>query len=156
MQEFLYERKILMAQLTQKQYSEIVDKHSPKSPIFSDTLKAFLVGGIICCIGEFFMTLYKDLGFSKEISGTLTSISLIFIAAILTALNRFDKIAKFSGAGTLVPITGFSNSVVSPAMEFKSEGLILGMATRMFTVAGPVIVYGIVSSILAGFILWIF
>ena len=145
-----------MTQITKKQYSKIVEKHSPKSPVLLDTVRAFFVGGIVCCIGEFFVTLYTKLGYDKEISSTLTSISLILIAAILTALNRFDKIAKFSGAGTLVPITGFSNSVVSPAMEFKSEGFVLGMASRMFTVAGPVIVYGTVSSILAGFILWIF
>lgn len=145
-----------MTQITKKQYSQIVKKHSPKSPVFFDTIRAFFVGGVICCIGEFFLSLYTKLGYDKEISSTLTSISLILIAAILTALNRFDKIAKFSGAGTLVPITGFSNAVISPAMEFKSEGFVLGMASRMFTVAGPVIVYGTVSSILAGFILWIF
>lgn len=145
-----------MEQITKKQYSKIVKKHSPNSPIALDTIRAFLVGGIICCIGEFFSNLYTGFGFDKEISGTLTSISLIFIAALLTALNRFDNIARFSGAGTLIPITGFSNAVVSPAMEFKSEGYVLGMASRMFTVAGPVIVYGTISSIIAGFILWLF
>ena len=143
-----------MAKITKKQYSELVESHSKKSPILKDVLRAFCCGGIICTIGQCFCDLYAGAGLNKEHSATATSITLILIAAILTAFNVFDKIAHFAGAGTLVPITGFSNSVVSPAMEFKSEGLITGMASRMFIVAGPVIVFGTVSSIIAGFILW--
>ena len=143
-----------MPELTKKEYKKIVEKYSPPSKTLVDTVRAFISGGIICMIGEFFLTLYEKMGFDKEISGTLTCISLIFIASVLTAFNVFDKLAKFCGAGTLVPITGFANSVVSPAMEFKSEGMVMGMACRMFIVAGPVIVYGTISSIIAGLILF--
>lgn len=141
-----------MKTVSKKGYSELVKKHSENSPILSDTSKAFIVGGIICTIGQFFRNFYFSRGLDTTLTGTATCISLILIAAILTALNIFDKIAKFAGAGTLVPITGFANSVVSPCMEFKTEGLILGTASRMFVVAGPVIAYGTISSIIAGLI----
>lgn len=142
--------------ITKKEYSKIVDKHSGKSPLLKDCIRAFLVGGLICVIGQAFRDFYKYVGLSKELSGTATSITLIFIASALTALGIFDKIGKFAGAGTLVPITGFSNAVTSPAMEFKSEGLVAGVGAKIFTVAGPVIVYGTLSSILAGFIYFVF
>lgn len=142
--------------VTKKEYSKIVDKHSGKSPLAKDMVRAFLVGGIICVIGQAFRDFYGYMGLSKELSGTATSITLIFIASVLTAFGIFDKIGKFAGAGTLVPITGFSNAVTSPAMEFKSEGLVAGVGAKIFTVAGPVIVYGTLSSILAGFIYLVF
>jgi stage V sporulation protein AC len=142
--------------VTKKEYSKIVDKHSGKSPLLKDTLFAFTVGGFICVIGQAFLDFYKKLGLNKEMSGTATSITLILIASILTAIGVFDKIGKFAGAGTLVPITGFSNSVTSPAMEFKSEGLVPGTGAKIFTVAGPVIVYGTLSSVIAGIIYMIF
>lgn len=143
-----------MSNISKKQYAQMVKRHSPPSPVFADTVKAFFVGGFICCIGQLFKNFYGSMGLDKDLSGTATSISLILIAAILTALNVFDKIAKFAGAGTLVPITGFSNAVVSPAMEFKTEGFVTGTASQMFVVAGPVIVYGSASSIIAGLIYW--
>lgn len=142
--------------VTKKEYSKIVDKHSGKSPLFKDCVRAFLVGGLICVIGQAMRDSYKSLGLSKELSGTAVCISLIFIASLLTALGVFDKIGKFAGAGTLIPITGFSNAVTSPAMEFRSEGLVAGVGAKIFTVAGPVIVYGTLSSILAGFIYFVF
>jgi stage V sporulation protein AC len=141
-----------MKTISKKEYSRLVKKHSQNSPVFTDTLKAFVVGGIICTIGQAFRNFYFSKGLDTNLTGTATCISLILIAAILTALNIFDKIAKFAGAGTLVPITGFANAVVSPCMEFKTEGLVLGTASRMFVVAGPVIAYGTISSIIAGLI----
>lgn len=142
--------------LSRKEYSQIVEKHSGKSPVVKDTFRAFFVGGIICTIGEVFRNIYSSFGLNKEMVGSATSITLIFIASVLTAIGVFDKIGKFAGAGTLVPITGFSNAVTSPAMEFKSEGMVPGTATRIFTVAGPVIVYGTISSVIAGFIYMFF
>lgn len=142
--------------VTKKEYAKIVKKHSGKSPIVKDTLRAFFVGGIICSIGQFFREFYSARGLGKEMTGTATGITLIFIASALTAIGVFDKIAKFAGAGTLVPITGFSNSVTSPAMEFKSEGFVPGAAAKIFTVAGPVIVYGTTSSVIAGIIYLLF
>ena len=141
-----------MKSVSKKTYSDLVKKHSQNSPVFTDTIKAFVVGGIICAIGQFFRNLYFSLGLNNNLTGTATCISLILIASVLTALNIFDTIAKFAGAGTLVPITGFANAVVSPCMEFKTEGFILGTASRMFIVAGPVIAYGTISSIIAGLI----
>lgn len=142
--------------LTKKEYAKIVQKHSGKSPLFKDTVRAFLVGGIICVIGEAFRKFYLSLDLNKEMAGSATSITLIFIASALTAIGVFDKIGKFAGAGTLVPITGFSNAVTSPAIEFKSEGLVAGTAAKIFTVAGPVIVYGTLSSVFAGLIYMLF
>ena len=113
-------------------------------------VKAFLVGGLICTIGQGLIELYKNFGFDKEISGTLTSITLVFISALMTSLGLYDKVAKFAGAGTLVPITGFANAVVSPAIEFKDEGFVLGVAANMFKIAGPVIVYGVIASVISG------
>ncbi|ACL76619.1 stage V sporulation protein AC [Ruminiclostridium cellulolyticum] len=137
---------------TKDQYSKYVEEISPKSKLFSNVLKAFLVGGIICDIGQLFINLLKNKGLDNDAVSAITSIIMIFLAALLTGLNVYDEIGKFAGAGSIVPITGFANSVVSPAMEFKSEGYILGMGAKMFIVAGPVIVYGICSSIIAGII----
>ncbi len=137
---------------TKDQYSKYVEEVSPKSKLLSNVLKAFLVGGIICDIGQLFINLLKNRGLDNDAVSAITSIIMIFLAALLTGLNVYDEIGKFAGAGSIVPITGFANSVVSPAMEFKSEGYVLGMGAKMFIVAGPVIVYGICSSILAGII----
>ena len=138
--------------ITQKEYADILKEVSPDSPLGLDMLKAFVVGGIICTIGQCFLNFYMKILQERELASTATSISLIFIAAVLTACNVFDNIAKFAGAGTLVPITGFSNAVVSPAMEYKTEGYILGVGSKMFVIAGPVIVYGTASSVIAGLI----
>ena len=141
---------------TQKEYQEYVDKKSPNSPIWKNCLNAFWVGGLICTIGQFIMEICKFRGLSQDISSTIVSILLIFLSAFLTGLNIFNKIGKFAGAGSLVPITGFANSIVSPAMEYKSEGYVMGVGAKMFTVAGPVLVYGISASILVGIVYLIF
>lgn len=141
---------------TQKEYQEYVDQKSPNSPIIKNCFNAFWVGGLICTIGQFIMEICKYRGLDNEISATITSIILIFLSAFLTALNLFNRIGKFAGAGSLVPITGFANSIVSPAMEYKSEGYVMGVGAKMFTVAGPVLVYGISASILVGIVYLIF
>ena len=141
---------------TQKEYQKYVNKKSPNSPIFKNCFNAFWVGGLICTIGQFIMEICKYRGLDNEISATITSIILIFLSAFLTALNIFNKIGKFAGAGSLVPITGFANSIVSPSMEYKSEGYVMGVGAKMFTVAGPVLVYGISTSILVGILYLIF
>ena len=125
------------------------------SPIVRDCVWAFCVGGLICAIGQALSTLYQNWGASKEDAGTWVSVTLVFLASLLTGLGVFDDIAKRAGAGTLVPITGFSNAMVSPALEFKSEGLITGTAVKLFTIAGPVLVYGISASVVYGIILWL-
>ncbi len=141
---------------TQKEYQEYVNQKSPNSPIIKNCFNAFWVGGLICTIGQFIMEICKYRGLNNEISATITSIILIFLSAFLTSLNLFNKIGKFAGAGSLVPITGFANSIVSPAMEYKSEGYVMGVGAKMFTVAGPVLVYGISTSILVGIVYLIF
>lgn len=141
---------------TQKEYQDYVNKKSPNSPVFKNCLNSFWVGGLICTIGQFIMELCKYKGLDTEISASISSIILIFISAFLTALNLFNKIGKFAGAGSLVPITGFANSIVSPAMEYKSEGYVMGVGAKMFTVAGPVLVYGISTSIIVGLLYMIF
>lgn len=138
--------------VSKKEYAKIVQRHSGKSPILRDTLRAFFVGGLICTIGQGFRNFYSSLGLDTTMASTAVSITLIFIASMLTAVGLFDKIGKFAGAGTLVPITGFSNAVTSPAMEFRSEGFVPGTASKIFEVAGPVIVYGTASSVVAGLI----
>lgn len=135
---------------TNKEYQEYVNKKSPNSPILKNCFNSFWVGGLICAIGQVIMEICKYRGLSTEMSGTIVSISLIFLSAFLTALNLFNKVGKFAGAGSLVPITGFANSIVSPSMEYKSEGYVMGVGAKMFTVAGPVLVYGISTSILVG------
>lgn len=141
---------------TQKEYQDYVKQKSPNSPIIKNCFNAFWVGGLICTIGQFIMEICKYRGLDNEISATITSIILIFLSAFFTALNIFNKIGKFAGAGSLIPITGFANSIVSPAMEYKSEGYVMGVGAKMFTVAGPVLVYGISTSILVGIIYLIF
>lgn len=137
---------------TKKQYSDYVDKKSPDSPILKNCFNAFWVGGLICTIGQIIMDFCMFKGLDQTSSSTVVSIVLIGISALLTGLNIFNKIGKFAGAGSLVPITGFANSIVSPAIEYKSEGYIMGVGGKMFTVAGPVLVFGISSSVLIGII----
>ena len=141
--------------MTEKEYGKLVKSMEPKSPIGKDCLKAFLVGGLICCIGQLIMNGYAAFGLDKTDAGTATSMTLVFISALLTGLSLYDNIAKHAGAGTLVPITGFANSIAAPAVEFKTEGFILGVGAKMFTIAGPVIVYGVSASVVYGFIYWI-
>ena len=141
---------------TNKQYQEYVKQKSPNSPILKNCFNSFWVGGLICAIGQVIMEVCKYRGLDTEMSATIVSISLIFLSAFLTALNLFNKIGKFAGAGSLVPITGFANSIVSPSMEYKSEGYVMGVGAKMFTVAGPVLVYGISTSILVGIAYLIF
>ena len=137
---------------TKKTYKEYVNKKSPNSPILKNCFNAYWVGGLICTIGQIIMNIRKERGFDQTTSGTIVSIILIAISAFLTGLNIFNKIGKFAGAGSLVPITGFANSIVSPAMEYKSEGYVMGVGGKMFTVAGPVLVFGISTSIAVGLI----
>lgn len=143
-------------QLTQRQYQEMYQKASPDSNLFVDCLWAFGVGGAICALGQWLCDVYQSALGSLDLARTWVSITLIALAALLTACRVYDNIAKHAGAGTIVPITGFANSIVSPAMEFKSEGLVLGLGAKMFTVAGPVLVYGITSSAVYGLILFLF
>ena len=141
---------------TKKAYQEYVDKKTPNSPILKNCFNAFWVGGLICTIGQIILNICKERGFDTQASGTIVSILLIGIAAFLTGLNLFNKIGKFAGAGSLIPITGFANSIVSPAMEYKSEGYVMGVGGKMFTVAGPVLVFGISSSVIIGIIAALF
>ena len=141
---------------TNKEYQEYVNQKSPNSPIFRNCFNSFWVGGLICAIGQIIMEICKYRGLDIEMSATIVSISLIFLSAFLTALNIFNKIGKFAGAGSLIPITGFANSIVSPAMEYKSEGYVMGVGGKMFTVAGPVLVFGISASIIVGIVYLIF
>ena len=140
---------------TKQEYSKIVKKMSPPSPKVKDFIWAFCVGGFICVIGQLLTELFMYLELTQKQIKMAVPISLIFLAALLTGLKLFDKIAKRAGAGTLVPITGFANAVVSPAIEFKSEGWVLGLGANMFKIAGPVIVYGTVASVIYGVIYWI-
>ena len=136
--------------MTKKEYGNYVKKKAPKSPLIANLAKAFVSGGIICCVGQALINGFKSAGLEQESAGTATSITLVFVGALLTGLKVYDNLAKFSGAGTLVPITGFANSVAAPALEFKSEGIIMGMSAKMFIIAGPVIVFGITASIIYG------
>lgn len=141
---------------TQKKYQEYVDKKSPNSPILKNCFNAFWVGGLICTFGQIILLICKARGLDDATSGTIVSIILIGLSAFLTGLNIFNKIGKFAGAGSLVPITGFANSIVAPSIEYKSEGYVMGVGSKMFTIAGPVLVFGICSSILVGIIYLIF
>ena len=136
--------------MTPKEYQDYVKQKAPKSPIAKNTLLAFLVGGAICALGQLISGGSTELGLDKTDAGTATSITLVFLSAIATGLGLYTRLARFAGAGTLVPITGFANAVVSPAVDFKSEGLITGTAVKMFTIAGPVIAYGTAASVLYG------
>ncbi len=141
--------------MSKEEYGAYVKKVSPNSKLLPNMIKAFLIGGAICCVGQAILGLYGSAGLSKELAATATSITLVFLGALLTGLGVYDDIAKHSGAGTLVPITGFANSVVAPALEFKTEGFVTGTGAKMFIISGPVIVYGISASIIYGIILWI-
>lgn len=142
--------------MDKKKYSDLVKEKIPSSHTFMECIRAFLFGGGICAFGEVLFELYKKLGLDEKQDRTLVSLSIIFAASLLTMIGVFDKIAKHAGAGTLVPITGFSNAVTSAAIEFKSEGLVLGVGAKMFTIAGPVIVYGVSASIVYGVVYYIF
>jgi len=139
--------------MTNEQYGQYVKRVSPRSPFARDVFRAYLCGGLICCFGQFLCNMYGWFGLEKTDASLATSVTLIFIGAALTGFGLYDNIAKFAGAGTLVPITGFANSVVSPALEFKSEGYVTGTAAKMFVIAGPVIVFGICASIVYGLLL---
>lgn len=142
--------------MSNEEYQKYVSRLAKPSPIWKNITWAFFVGGLICVIGQGLMDLYSVWGLDQEGAGTAVSVTLIVVTALLTGLGIFDDIAKRAGAGTLVPITGFANAMVSPAMEFKSEGLITGTAVKLFTVAGPVLVFGISASVIYGLILWVF
>ncbi len=139
-----------------QEYQKYVDEKSPNSPIYKNCFNAFWIGGLICSIGQIIMNICKTRGLDTQLSGTVVSIILIGISAFLTGLNLFNKIGKVAGAGSLVPITGFANSIVAPAMEYKSEGYVMGVGGKMFTVAGPVLVFGISASIIVGLLYLIF
>ena len=140
--------------MTNSEYDKYIQGMAPGSPVAKDLIKAFIVGGLICCLGQALSVAYREFaGLAEEDAATAVSMTLIFLAAVLTGLNVYDQMARFAGAGTLVPITGFANSVVSPALEFKTEGFILGTAAKMFTIAGPVITFGLTASVVYGFIL---
>ena len=141
--------------MTEGEYGKLVREMSPNSPMGKDCLKAFFVGGLICALGQVFINWYENLGLSKSDAGTAASMTLVVLSALLTGLSLYDNIAKHAGAGTLVPITGFANSISAPAVEFKTEGFVLGVGAKMFTIAGPVIVYGVSASVVYGFIYWI-
>ena len=142
-------------EMTPQEYQKYVQSMAKKSPIVKDVLLAFVIGGAICVLGQLIQNGWAAAGLSKQASGTATSCTLVFLSALLTGLNLYNKIARYGGAGTLVPITGFANAVAAPAIEFKTEGLVLGLAAKMFTIAGPVLVYGITTSIAYGLILYI-
>ncbi len=141
--------------MSRAEYSRMVNALAPKSKTARNCLGAFLIGGAICTLGQVFVNLYEALDLSKDNASTAASITLILLSAILSGFAIYDDIAKFAGAGTLVPITGFANAIVSPAVEYKTEGMILGTAAKMFTIAGPVIVYGVSASVVYGLIYWI-
>ena len=142
--------------MNDKQYARLVKDKSPKSPIMKDCLFAFASGGLICALGQFLLNRYTGLGLEKQDAAAWVSITLVGLSALLTGLSVYDDIAKYAGAGTLVPITGFSNAVAASAVEFQTEGFILGVGAKMFTIAGPVIVYGLSASVVYGVIYWLF
>ena len=144
----------IVMDMTPQEYQQYVKRKAKKSPLLKNTALAFGVGGAICALGQALLNRYQNLGLDQEQAGTAVSVTLVFAAAVLTGLGWFDKLAKRAGAGTLVPITGFANAMVSPALEFKSEGFITGTAAKLFVVAGPVLVYGISASILYGLLLY--
>lgn len=142
--------------LSRTEYQQMLEKESPPSPLGRDMLLAGLIGGLICTVGQAVSDFYRARGLDTDQSAAATAITMVFLGALLTGLHLYDKIAKYAGAGTIVPITGFANAIVSPAMEFKSEGLVLGLAAKLFTIAGPVLVYGISASVVYGAILYLF
>ena len=143
-------------EISKKEYSELTKEKSPNSTLLINCLWAFFIGGLICTAGQGLTEMYKYFGAAEQDARTWTSITLVFAGVLLTALGLYSKLAKKAGAGTLVPITGFANSVASPAIEFKSEGFVLGLGAKMFTIAGPVIVYGTLAGVIYGAILLLF
>ena len=141
--------------MTEREYGKLVKNMEPKSPMWKDCLNAFWIGGLICVLGQLAMNGFAALGLEKQDASTAASMSLVALSALLTGLSLYDDIAKHAGAGTLVPITGFANAIAAPAVEFKTEGFILGVGAKMFTIAGPVIVYGVSASVVYGIIYWI-
>ena len=141
--------------MTEKEYGKFVSDLCPKSPILRDCAFAFLVGGLICALGQLIMNGYAALGLDETNAGTATSMTLVALSAFFTGLSLYDNLAKHAGAGTLVPITGFANAIAAPAVEFKTEGFVLGVGANMFKIAGPVIVYGVSASVVYGLIYWI-
>ena len=141
--------------MTEKEYAQLVQKAAPKSPMGKDCLNAFWIGGLICVLGQILINSYSAAGLDKDAAATATSITLVTLSALLTGLSLYDNLAKYGGAGTLVPITGFANAIAAPAVEFKTEGFILGVGAKLFTIAGPVIVYGVSASVVYGFIYWL-
>ncbi len=141
--------------ISNSEYDDLISKKAQKSPILKNICFAFLVGGLICVLGQFIYNQMENLGLDKETCSTITSISLIFLGAFLTSINLYSRIGRFAGAGSTIPITGFSNSIVAPAIEFKSEGYVLGIGANMFKVAGPVIVYGITSTVILGLVYYL-
>ncbi len=137
------------------EYAKLTESKTPGSPTLKNCAKAFFIGGIICTIGQVVNNIWSSLGLEKQDVASLTCVTMIFLGALLTGLGIYDKIAKHAGAGTLVPITGFANAVASPAMEFKAEGLVMGVGAKMFIIAGPVIVYGTLASVIYGVIYWL-
>ena len=140
--------------MTPQAYQAYVKKKEPKSPLLKDVLLAFLIGGAICTVGQLIMNGWSAAGLSEEDAGTATSCTMLLLSAVLTGMGLYSRLSRFGGAGTLVPITGFANSVAAPAVDFRSEGLITGMAVKMFTIAGPVIVYGVIAGVVYGLIYW--
>ena len=141
--------------MTEREYGKLVNSMSPQSPMWKDCANAFWIGGLICVLGQVFVNWYGSMGLDKTMAGTAASASLVALSALLTGLSLYDDIAKVAGAGTLVPITGIANSIAAPAVEFKTEGFVLGVAAKMFTIAGPVLVYGISASVVYGVIYWL-
>lgn len=141
--------------MSPQEYQEYVKRKSPKSPLLKDVVLAFVIGGAICVVGQAVQNFWSGMGLSKDDAGTATACTMVLLSALLTATGLYSRLARFGGAGTLVPITGFANSVVSPAIDFKSEGFITGMAAKMFVIAGPVIVYGTLASVVYGSICWV-
>ena len=141
--------------MTEREYEKLVKSMYPKSPILKDCIFAFVIGGLICALGQAILNGYTALNLDETAAGTATSMTLVALSALLTGLSLYDNIAKYGGAGTLVPITGFANAIAAPAVEFKTEGFILGVGAKMFTIAGPVIVYGIAASVVYGLIYWL-
>ncbi len=139
--------------MTNEEYQRFADRHAPRSPMGKHLLSAFLVGGLICCLGQFLLRLYSSFGLETEEAATAVSVTLVLLGALMTGLGIYDTVARRAGAGTLVPITGFANSVVAPALEFRTEGFITGTAVKMFSIAGPVIVFGVSASVIYGLLL---
>ncbi len=144
-----------MVSMTKAEYREYIKRLSPASPMAGDLAKSFLTGGLVCAVGQAFLNMFKAYGLEKDMASAATSVSLVLIGAVLTGVGLYDRIAKFGGAGTLVPITGFANSIASPALEFKTEGFIAGTSAKMFVIAGPVLVFGIAASVIYGVVYYL-